>query len=1379
MNRGFRINITVFILMFIWCVPIFVNGNEIEPDPVLISLDIPLTEGYSIDGDREDIVSTNIQGLLSLTLHESGYVDVDVSFRDGREVATVSTLNIPLTKKTYSYSDGYQSTRLDITSIEDLFFGELHPFENGSIYIVISSITSKGLYTGTAMIHPKDITGEDRDALISTHYTTSVTQIDADELPVEYEKEVRRSKVPTAGRLTDMGEGGRSSGSKIFLLAHYDSNLYNFWDGYREYQNYTVLENSYCTDFLEQADPTVSELRAKLIYCCRQDYLHRLGLYHIGFHGSFFHPSWLDPEDWYSQFGVNGGFVTPTNISDCWNVQNVLPDGAIVCAMSCLSLRDKYYEEVNSTYNLDTMCEAFLDVEYIGSQLGAASYIGCIPNLGGGPGHDLYNPKWRRNGPSAMLFECLARCDMSINESTKFVCDRGIIPQSSDEFTYRIREDLSDPIYLANSDSTEPDYPDDWRFYKTHTIEAAAGAGENYQVNIRVHYDSGEDSGDDVYMQNGDGVPHCQVDFDDIRFEWKNSSNEWESIDYWIDEMVVTDDSHYVDFWVEVRGNLNTTDQEIRLLYGDVGANAANSTSNGTATFPLYDEFNGSSVDADIWNIHSGTSPTVSDGLLQITGSEDGDVLTSEWYDSGGDYEYIVYTKMDKNVASGYWGAFWLRDQCYDPYQYSKGYMFTFYKEANDTSGLYEVDGTILDELDTGSTIDDDEWTIIELYSSQSGSITYIGARDLYLNEYLTDAAYTNGSFGIGKGSGSNLYVDWILARKYLASPPAHGSWGPEYPFMEDWAHRKAHVIKGSEGAGEDYSVRLLVHRYSNDATHQDSGEHVYVGEDINTDFSDIRFLDELSHITMKPHFLRRWCGAIWTEGTAGDDEHLCAEFWVTLDDTLDHDQTVYIYYGNRMATSDNQPVSMFEFFDDFLKEDLDDQWIFEAGSYSIEDGVLEMEDNTTKIYSDDTFMPGVSYHARVYFDDYRSSGFVQQQYGSPRFDSDLATWATQPSAQVDVEDNGNEDKVSVTQPGNEWLSHSINWYSDEYAESFIDGVRKSTHDTYVPDGSSAFGTGIPIYLYTYIGNTNPLLKVDYIIVRKCIYPEPSHGVWGDEVDLDTSPGTWKYRQSHKLIGNTNVGTDYQVKFIAHAGFGSSSGNNVYLNNHSDSDFSDVRFANDDATELLDYWCEYQDATSAEFWVEVSDDLSSNQTIYVYYGFDGAISSSDGHATFDWFEDFEDESLNSNPDSTHWDDPVDDDGGGTYVDVVSDPDSNEDDQALKIYNNGDATQTYVRTKSMSLSSRSYAIGWKWYRDLSEYCYFYIYGNTSRVLDSYTGYFQGVYNDFKFRDMNLVWQQPDPDWVEGEFDFWSRIEIQFTDGLTATLNDNSNGTTHSV
>ncbi|MGY5854344.1 MAG: DUF2341 domain-containing protein, partial [Candidatus Thorarchaeota archaeon] len=343
----------------------------------------------------------------------------------------------------------------------------------------------------------------------------------------------------------------------------------------------------------------------------------------------------------------------------------------------------------------------------------------------------------------------------------------------------------------------------------------------------------------------------------------------------------------------------------------------------------------------------------------------------------------------------------------------------------------------------------------------------------------------------------------------------------------------------------------------------------------------------------------------------------------------------------------------------------------------------------------------------------------------------------------------------------------------------FINGVSKSTHDTYVPDGSSDFGTGIPIYLKTYIGDANPLLKVDYIFVRNCVYPEPSHGVWGSEVDLDTSPGTWKYRQSHKLIGNTSVGTDYQVKFIAHTGNGSSSGNNVYLNNHGESDFSDVRFTNDDATELLDYWCEYQDASSAEFWAEVSDDLSSNQTIYIYYGFDGAVSSSDGYATFDWFEDFEDEAIDTNPDSTRWEDPVDDDGGGTYVDVVSDPDQNEDDQALKIYNNGDQENTYIRSKSMGLGQRGYAMGWKWYRADDQYSYFFIYGTSGYLVYTYSG---TSHEYFKFRDKDAVWQNPSPSWRENQWDSWRRLEFRVTGvnqttGMWRDVSDNTNHTIH--
>ncbi|MGY5853029.1 MAG: DUF2341 domain-containing protein, partial [Candidatus Thorarchaeota archaeon] len=263
------------------------------------------------------------------------------------------------------------------------------------------------------------------------------------------------------------------------------------------------------------------------------------------------------------------------------------------------------------------------------------------------------------------------------------------------------------------------------------------------------------------------------------------------------------------------------------------------------------------------------------------------------------------------------------------------------------------------------------------------------------------------------------------------------------------------------------------------------------------------------------------------------------------------------------------------------------------------------------------------------------------------------------------------------------------------------------------------------------------------------------------------------------LIGNTSVGTDYQVKFKVHAGNGSSSGNNVYLNSHGESDFSDVRFTNDDGTEILDYWCEYQNVTSAEFWVEVSDDLSNNQTIYVYYGFDGSVSSSDGYATFDWFEDFEDEALDTDPDSTHWDDPVDDDGGGTYVDVVSDPGTNETDQALKIYNDGDETTTYIKSKSMNLNQRGYALGWKWYRVDDEYSYFIVYGTSGYLVYSYSG----TSNEyFKFQDGDAVWQNPSPTWHENQWNSWRRLELRVPGvhpglGNWSDLSDNTNHTIH--
>jgi hypothetical protein len=77
------------------------------------------------------------------------------------------------------------------------------------------------------------------------------------------------------------------------------------------------------------------------------------------------------------------------------------------------------------------------------------------------------------------------------------------------------------------------------------------------------------------------------------------------------------------------------------------------------------------------------------------------------------------------------------------------------------------------------------------------------------------------------------------------------------------------------------------------------------------------------------------------------------------------------------------------------------------------------------------------------------------------------------------------------------------------------------------------------------------------------------------------------------------------------------------LNGHSRTDFGDVRFTSSDGTTLLDYWIEEKvDGNYAVFWVEVSEDLGSDRTIYVYYGKSDATTTSNGNNTFPFFDDF-------------------------------------------------------------------------------------------------------------------------------------------------------------
>jgi len=117
---------------------------------------------------------------------------------------------------------------------------------------------------------------------------------------------------------------------------------------------------------------------------------------------------------------------------------------------------------------------------------------------------------------------------------------------------------------------------------------------------------------------------------------------------------------------------------------------------------------------------------------------------------------------------------------------------------------------------------------------------------------------------------------------------------------------------------------------------------------------------------------------------------------------------------------------------------------------------------------------------------------------------------------------------------------------------------------------------------------------------------------------------SWEYKKSHTINPATGAGTGYQIMVNAYYGSGTDNAGNVYLNSHGRTDFGDIRFTASDGSTPLNYWMQSQTTgSSAIFWVQIPDDLSTNAaTLYMYYGNPTATTTSNGYNTFPFFDDF-------------------------------------------------------------------------------------------------------------------------------------------------------------
>jgi len=419
-----------------------------------------------------------------------------------------------------------------------------------------------------------------------------------------------------------------------------------------------------------------------------------------------------------------------------------------------------------------------------------------------------------------------------------------------------------------------------------------------------------------------------------------------------------------------------------------------------------------------------------------------------------------------------------------------------------------------------------------------------------------------------------------IVLQEPTTSVGSEESW-----YFTSWSCR-APVTVSNPGSGlTDYQVRVDVN----------------YDVDMQPDFDDIRFVDsddssELSH---------------WRESYTASTS---AIFWVKVPSIPSSGKTIYMYYGNDAASSASDGDATFAFFDDFEDGDISDWSQYGSGIVQIANNggnyvLLKTADNDPSGgYS--LFNSGVLSNFEAVFRTKRinENGGAQNRYGiedgsfngyGPR----MADFNSLPSIFAIEGRTGGvgsalASKSTSAYQWNTWMTVKFRRYGNilefelyDSSGSLVESISTSdssynSFDRFVVHGGWEFYT-------------------DDIRVRKYADPEPTTSVGSED--------GWS-RRVPVTISNPGSGlTDYQVR--------------VDVNYDADMqpDFDDIRFKDSDGSTELSHWREsYTASTSAIFWVKVPSIPSGTKTIYMYYGNGAASSASDGDATFEFFDDFED-----------------------------------------------------------------------------------------------------------------------------------------------------------
>jgi hypothetical protein len=183
------------------------------------------------------------------------------------------------------------------------------------------------------------------------------------------------------------------------------------------------------------------------------------------------------------------------------------------------------------------------------------------------------------------------------------------------EGKHTLKFQFGDDIAYAFNDASNW-WNNSFKYRKKITITGQAGAGTDYQVLLKIGETSGASGEDFDLGGNSSNFPSAKNDGGDLRFVDNDNTT---LLDFWVENVSGAAPNRLAKIWVEIKDSLENN-VDIYCYYGNPSASNASS---GTDTFIVFDDFEGSSLDNNIWTTYDVDSTSLSNSILTTTCTND------------------------------------------------------------------------------------------------------------------------------------------------------------------------------------------------------------------------------------------------------------------------------------------------------------------------------------------------------------------------------------------------------------------------------------------------------------------------------------------------------------------------------------------------------------------------------------------------------------------------------------------------------------------------------------------------------------------------------------------------------------------------------------